>query len=139
MNSMIQDVSIGGYIPGDSLLHDLIRGQSWPALIVPVHRSICDPDRHRSVHKLLSGVDAHFPVQDRMEGLVVGLAALLVDAVNRCGINMVFNSGGRPIIVRQWELPITVPGLHAGLTLSLQLLQAIILSMILTFTTTPRT
>jgi energy-coupling factor transport system permease protein len=54
------------------------------------------------------------------------------------GINMVFNSGGPAIAIGHWNLPVTEQGLHAGLTLSLQLLQAIVLSMALTFTTTPR-
>jgi energy-coupling factor transport system permease protein len=51
---------------------------------------------------------------------------------------MLFNSGGQHIVIRQWELPVTEQGIHAGLTLTLQLLLAIILSMVLTFTTTPR-
>ena len=54
------------------------------------------------------------------------------------GINMLFNSDGQPMMIGQWELPITEQGVHTSLTLSFQLLLAIILSMVLTFTTTPR-
>lgn len=138
MNSMIQDVSIGGYIPGDSLLHRLDPRTKLAGLIV-----------------LLIGV---FVTRTGI-GLFIN-CCLVLTLISLCrigwrvwwwgllrfswmllitaGINLVFNSGGRPVIFRQWELPITVPGVHAGLTLSLQLLQAIILSMVLTFTTTPR-
>ena len=137
MNSMIQDVSIGGYIPGDSLLHRLDPRTKLAGLIV-----------------LLIGV---FVSRTGM-GLFIN-CCLVLTLIFLCGIgwrvwwwgllrfswmlliaavvNIVFNTDGQSVVFRQWELPITEQGVQAGFTLFLQLLQAIILSMALTFTTTP--
>ncbi|MGO9570362.1 MAG: energy-coupling factor transporter transmembrane component T family protein [Desulfomonilaceae bacterium] len=138
MTIMIQDVSIGGYIPGDSVLHRLDPRTKLVGLIVllagvfSTHTGvglliICCP-----VMSLISLCRVGWRVW--WWGLLRFSWMLLIAA----GINMVFNSGGQSVMVHQWELPITEQGLHTGLTLSLQLLQAISLSMILTFTTTPR-
>ncbi len=138
MNSMIQDVSIGGYIPGDSLLHRLDPRTKLAGLI-----------------GLLIGV---FVSRTGM-GLFIN-CCLVLTLIFLCGIgwrvwwwgllrfswmlliaavvNIVFNTDGQSVVFRQWELPITEQGVQAGFTLFLQLLQAIILSMALTFTTTPR-
>jgi len=138
MKKLLQDVSIGGYIPGDSALHRL------------------DP-RTKLVGLLLMLI-AVFITRTGL-GLIV-ICCLMMTLMFMSGIgwsvwwwglvrfswmlaiaaliNMVFTSGGQPISIGQWKLPVTEQGVYAGLMLSVQLLQAIIVSMILTFTTTPR-
>lgn len=138
MNIMIQDVSIGGYIPGESVMHRL------------------DP-RTKLVGLIVLGIGV-FATRSGSGMLVT--CCIVTTLVVLCGIgwrvwwwgllrfswmllivagiNVVFNLNGPPIEIGQWEVPITEQSVYAGLTLSLQLLQAIALSMILTFTTTPR-
>jgi len=138
MNIMIQDVSIGGYVPGVSVLHRLDPRTKLVGLTL-----------------LLIGV---FATRSNVGLLITCCVVLTLIFLCRvgwrvwwwgllrfswmlliaAGINMLFNSSGPHIVIRQWELPITEQGVHTSLTLSLQLLQAIILSMVLTFTTTPR-
>ena len=138
MNIMIQDVSIGGYVPGDSVLHRLDPRTKLIGLIV-----------------LLIGV---FATRTDVGLLIISCVVLTLVFLCRvgwriwwwgllrfswmlliaAGINMLFNSSGQPIKIGELELPITEQGVHTSLTLSLQLLLAIILSMVLTFTTTPR-
>jgi energy-coupling factor transport system permease protein len=138
MNIMIQDVSIGGYVPGVSMLHQLDPRTKLVGLIV-----------------LLMGVFATRTDAGLLITCCMVLALIFLCSVGwrvwwwgllrfawmlliAAGVNMIFNSGGQPIMIRQWELPITEEGVYTGLTLSLQLLMAITLSMVLTFTTTPR-
>jgi energy-coupling factor transport system permease protein len=138
MNIMIQDVSIGGYVPGVSVLHRLDPRTKLVGLIV-----------------LLIGVFA-----TRTDVGLLTISCVVLTLVFLCrvgwriwwwgllrfswmlliaaGINLLFNSSGQPITIGEWELPITEQGVHASLTLSVQLLLAIALSMVLTFTTTPR-
>ena len=54
------------------------------------------------------------------------------------GMNVAFTRAGKPVIVGQWTLPITQQGLQTGLMFAGQIMQAIILSMALTFTTMPQ-
>jgi energy-coupling factor transport system permease protein len=138
MNRLIQDVSIGGYVPGDSVLHRLDPRTKLIGLIV-----------------LLIGVFATRTDVGLLITCSVVTALMFLCRIGwrvwwwgllrfswmlfiAAGINMLFNSGGQPMKIGQWELPITEQGVHTSLTLSLQLLLAIILSMVLTFTTTPR-
>jgi energy-coupling factor transport system permease protein len=138
MNRLIQDVSIGGYIPGESVLHRLDPRTKLVGLVV-----------------LLIGV---FATRTGVGLLITCCVVLTLSFLCRigwrvwwwglvrfswmlliaAGINMFFNSTGQPLLISQWELPITEQGVQASLTLTLQLLAAIVLSMILTFTTSPR-
>ncbi len=138
MNVMIQDVSIGGYVPGVSVLHRLDPRTKLMGLIVlaiGVFATRTDPGMLITcciVTALIFLCRIGWRVW--WWGLIRFSWMLLIAG----GINVVFNSGGEPITLLHWKLPITEQGVHAGLTLTLQLLQAIVLSMILTFTTTPR-
>jgi energy-coupling factor transport system permease protein len=138
MNIMIQDVSIGGYVPGVSVLHQLDPRTKLVGLVVlaiGIFATRTGPGILVTCSLvatliLLSGIGWRV----WWWGLIRFSWMLLIAA----GINVVFNSGGPNITIHNLELPITEQGLHEGLTLSLQLLQAIVLSMVLTFTTTPR-
>jgi energy-coupling factor transport system permease protein len=138
MNRFIQDVSIGGYIPGDSVLHRLDPRTKLVGLVVLLIGVFAT---RTDVGLLMTcGVVLTLSFLCRIGwrvwwwGLVRFSWMLLITA----GLNMIFYSGGQPIFISQWELPITEHGVHASLTLTLQLLAAIVLSMVLTFTTTPR-
>ena len=138
MNRLIQDVSIGGYVPGDAVLHRLDPRTKLIGLVVLLIGIFAT----RTDVGLLISCCVVLPLIFLCRigwrvwwwGLLRFSWMLLIAA----GINMLFNSGGQPMMIGQWELPITEQGVLTSLTLSLQLLLAIILSMVLTFTTTPR-
>src|SRR5208283_4122392 len=138
MNIMIQDVSIGGYVPGVSVLHRLdprTKLVGLTLLLIGVFATRSNVGLLITCCVVLTLIFlCRIGWRVWWWGLLRFSWMLLIAA----GINMVFNSDGQPVVFRQWELPVTEQGVQAGLTLSLQLLQAIILSMVLTFTTTPR-
>ncbi len=85
MNIMIQDVSIGGYVPGDSVLHRLDPRTKLIGLIVlliGVFATRTDVGLLITCCVVLTLI---FLCACWMAGLVVGLASLFVDAVDRRG------------------------------------------------------
>ncbi|MGB6065237.1 MAG: energy-coupling factor transporter transmembrane component T [Desulfomonilaceae bacterium] len=138
MNKLMQDVFVGGYIPGDSMLHRLDPRTKLAGLAV-----------------LLVGVFA-----TRTWGTLLFSSCLMLTLICLSGIgwrvwwwgllrfswmliivagmNVAFTRAGKPVIVGQWTLPITQQGLQTGLMFAGQIMQAIILSMALTFTTMPQ-
>ena len=85
MNIIIQDVFIGGYVPGDSVLHRLDPRTKLIGLIVLLIGVFATRTDVGLLITSCAGADSHFPVRGWMAGLVVGLASLFVDAVDRRG------------------------------------------------------
>jgi energy-coupling factor transport system permease protein len=138
MKIMIQDASIGGYVPGESVLHRLDPRTKLVGLLVLAIGVFSTRTCLGMLITccLVSTLIILCGIGWRIWwwGLIRFSWMLLIAA----GINMAFNSSGPPAAIHHWQLPITEQGVQAGLTLSLQLLQAIALSMVLTFTTSPR-
>jgi energy-coupling factor transport system permease protein len=134
---LLSDISIGGYVPVNSVLHRL------------------DPrTKLLAVAFLLGGI--FFSRSTLGAGLTLALV-LLVPVLSGAGIriwlwglgrfkwmlaiallvNAFFHKSGTLVYLSGWELPLTSEALKSCLVLGVQLLAAIVLSMALTFTTSP--
>jgi energy-coupling factor transport system permease protein len=138
MHQLIQDITLGGYLPGDSVLHRL--------------------DPRTKLLGLAAMLLAVFINSDTYGILVTAAAIALLAWLSRTGwrvwfwglsrfawmlavvaaANLFFRSSGEVISIGEWELPFTSEGVQTGLKFTLQLVEAIMLSMLLTFATTPR-
>lgn len=138
MGRPIQDIAIGGYVPGDSILHRLDPRVKLMGLLL-----------------LLIGIFlTRNPVGAAINLCLVGSLAVLSEAGRRIWlwglrrfawmlvmvavINLALNWHGTRITVLGWESPISTQGLKNSGLFTVGLVQAILLSMTLTFTTTPR-
>ncbi len=138
MNKLMQDVFIGGYIPGDSVLHGLdprTKLAGLAVLLVWVFTT-------RTWSTLLATF-CLMPALILLSGIGWrvwwwGLLRFSWMLIIAAGMNIAFTRGGQPVVLGRWTLPITQQGLQSGLMFAGQIMQAIILSMVLTFTTMPQ-
>jgi energy-coupling factor transport system permease protein len=138
MNRALQDISIGGYLPGDSALHRLDPRTKLAGFVALL---VCVFTAGSGVALAVSGVAVTALASASMAGIKVwwwGLGRFLWMLAMAAGLNAFLHSDGVPISVVGYELPFTHEGVCAGLWFSAQLTLAILLSMTLTFTTTPR-
>jgi len=131
------DIAVGGYLPGDSVLHRLDPRTKLLGLIVMLVMVF----RHDSTESIiitafgtvavvvLSGAGWRVWASE-----LVRFKWMLAIAA---GLNLFFAQGGEPLKMAGWEIPLTVNGVRSATVICLQLLQAIIFSVTLTFTTTP--
>ena len=138
MSRLVMDLSIGGYVPGDSFLHRL------------------DP-RTKLLGMLLMLLGVF--VSDSLEAAITSVAAAGgLAALSGAGwriwawglfrfkwmflivflINLLFHSGGAVLHIGPHQVPFSGDGVRSSSALSLRLISAIIVSLSLTFTTTPR-
>jgi energy-coupling factor transport system permease protein len=138
MKRRISDVSLGGYIPGHSLMHRL------------------DPrTKLLGIALALAGV---FLARSIQGAVVMTVSILGIAALSGAGwriwfwgvsrfrwmlgiagiVNLLFHRGGTFIVVAGYTLPVTAEAAFSSGLLVAQLLAAMVLSLALTFTTTPR-
>jgi len=138
MATISPDIAVGGYIPGDSHIHRLDPRTKLLGLVL-----------------MIVGVS----LASSPAGVAVTFAAVIISAaLCRAGwtiwwwalsrfvwmlaivavAHLWFTPSGTPIIVGNREMPITVQGVQASGLFTLRLAEIIVLSMTLTFTTTPR-
>jgi energy-coupling factor transport system permease protein len=138
MSRILQDISIGGYLPGNSVLHRL--------------------DPRTKLAGFMALLVCAFTTQSSCAAAILGLAVIGLAFVSgagfkvwwwgltrfgwmlafAAGLNMFLHTGGVPVFVFGKETSLTYRGVAVGLLFAADLVQAIILSMTLTFTTTPR-
>jgi len=138
MSRTLQDISIGGYLPGDSLLHRLDPRTKLAGFVALL---VCVFGGQSAVAGAASAIAVFGLACASGVGIRVwwwGLARFSWMLLIAAGFNAVLHKGGLPIVVLGHELPLTHEGLVTGLKFGAELVQAIMLSMILTFTTTPR-
>jgi energy-coupling factor transport system permease protein len=138
MTRFLQDIAIGGYIPGESALHRL------------------DP-RVKLIGLGLMVIGVY--VSSTSAGLAV-TATVCVCLAFLCGVgwkvwwwgisrfawmlgivavvHLFFHPWGMPVTIGGWQLPFTTEGIQTSLLFTGRIAEVIILSMVLTFTTTPR-
>jgi energy-coupling factor transport system permease protein len=134
---MIHDIFIGSYIPGDSVLHRLDPRTKLAGMVV-----------------VLGTV---FLAENAWNSAIAGVATVTIAVLTGAGAriwgwslkrfvwllafsaaaNMLFVREGAPITAGPLTLPFTEPGIKKALLLTLQLGEAIVVSMSLTFTTSP--
>jgi energy-coupling factor transport system permease protein len=138
MSHPLSDVSIGGFVPGHSLLHRLDPRTKLVGIIL-----------------LLIGV---FGFRSVPGAAFSGACVLGIAALSGAGwriwfwglsrfrwmlaitftVNLFFHSGGTFILIGDRVLPFTSEAAKSSVVLTVQLLAAVVLSMGLTFTTTSR-
>jgi len=137
MSRFITDIAIGGYLPGDSVLHRLdprTKILGMVVMLVPVFW--CRSSTGALVIAFGIGLVAHFcgvgwkiwTYQMRRFKWMLLIAA---------GLNLFFNEGGEPLKIVGFELPFAAESVKSSLLICVQLIEAIMLSMTLTFTTSP--
>ncbi len=134
---MIQDIFIGSYIPGDSVLHRLDPRTKLVGMIIMLGMVFL----------------ARSPLNQAITFAATALAAILTAAGARIWLwsmkrfvwmlaiagvaNILFVREGTAIAAGSVSLPLTDEGIRKGLLFTLQLGEAIVLSMCLTFSTSP--
>ena len=137
MAPQIPDFSIGGSIPGDSFLHELdprTKLVAFPLVLMAIFLT-----------KHLAGLV--------LNGIVVLILGTLCAAGWRLWwsgirrffwmlvilflVNLLFHFSGPPLVLGSIRMPFSLEALTSSFILALRVLEAIALSMILTFTTTP--
>jgi energy-coupling factor transport system permease protein len=137
MARSINDVPLGGYIPGDSALHRLdprvkLAGMILLLSCVFLATTAAAMLLNALLIAMLAGL-CHVGWRIWIWGLLrfawmLGLVAI---------VNILFNRYGAPITILGWGLPFTLEGLQDSLLLTLRVGEIVILSLILTFTTSP--
>lgn len=133
----MSDITIGGYLPGDSVLHRLDARTKIVGFILMLAAVFVHPEgggiTATGVAIICLMVMSRLGWKVWWRGLLrfswmVGITA---------GLNIALSSYGTPIEAMGLELPFTREGIRNGLLFSIQLLEAISLSMALTFCTAP--
>jgi energy-coupling factor transport system permease protein len=138
MSRTLQDISIGGYLPGNSVLHRLDPRTKLVGFVVLL---VCVFTAKSALAATASGLVTIGLAFVSGLGFRVwwwGLARFVWMLAFAAGLNMFLHSGGAPLFVFETKLPFTDQGLATALLFAAGLIQAIMLSMALTFTTTPR-
>lgn len=134
---MRNDITIGGYIPVDSTLHRLDPRTKLVGLLGILVAVFLFPNSSGVIAvSILVAVLAYLTHVGPLVWFRSCLRfALMLGIV--FGSNVLLRSQGRPIAVGEWDLPITWEGLEAGIIFSVQIVLAIVASLVLTFTTSP--
>lgn len=137
MSKFITDIAIGGYLPGDSIVHRLdprtkILGLVVMLIMVFWYRSSAGAavvafGTGMVVYLCRAGWKIWIYQMRRFKWM------LLIAA----GLNLFFSEGGEPLRVAGLELPFAAESVKSSLLIFVQLMEAIMLSMALTFTTSP--
>jgi len=132
---IVQDATIGGYIPGDSILHRLDPRTKllWlPVLLVSTF--LGSGPGGAAISASAAIVIAWMSCVGRPVWLWALRRFMWMLAIT-AGVNLFFSRPGTPIEILQISLPLTVEGFTASLILVVQLCAAIVFAMALTFTT----
>jgi len=131
------DIAVGGYLPGDSVLHRLDPRIKLLGLIVMLVLVFLPGSTEGLIVTALGTVTVLVLSGAGWRVWASELVRFKWMLVIAASLNLFFGQGGEPLRVAGWELPITLDGVRSATIICLQLLQAIIFSMTLTFTTTP--
>lgn len=133
----IQDIAIGGYIPGNSILHRLDPRVKLLGLLLVLTGVFLTRAPLGAFVNLAACIALAVVCQAGWRIWLWGLRRFIWMLAIVAGINLALNSAGSNVIIFGWESPITVDGLQTSVLFTLALVQAILLSMVLTFTTKP--
>lgn len=138
MGMKISDIAIGGYLPGQSLLHKL---DPRTKLLGIIFLTIAIFSASGPIEVIANTIPVMFAVLISRAGWRIwlwGVSRFFFMLVAAALLNTFFYRTGTPIVLGSWESPVSYEGLARGSLLSFKLLQAIMLSLALTLTTTPR-
>lgn len=134
---MIKDITIGQYIPGDSLLHKADpRTKIFLSFIMMVFIFMINSYWGYlllTIFTMLTIVSANIPVKFVLKGLKPILLIVVIAGI----INM-FTIGDTPIF-KLGFLVMTYEGVNAAITMAIRLSLLVVTASLLTYTTTPMT
>ncbi len=137
MAPSIADFSIGGSIPGDSFLHELdprTKLVAFPLILTGVFLTKHPAGLFLTGMAILGlGISCAAGWRLWRNGLRRFFWMLAIVVL----VNLFFDSGSLPLVVGSRQMPFSLEALANSLLFALRVLEAIVLSMILTFTTTP--
>jgi energy-coupling factor transport system permease protein len=138
MSGILDGIVIGSYLPGDTILHRLdprtkLLGFLPIAAGVFIAVSPAGVALSLSVTVLIAALSGA-GLRAWGSGLRRFVWMLTIIAL----VNLAFNRYGAPLIAAGRQLPITTEGLRSSILFTVHVAQVIVLSMSLTFTTTPR-
>jgi energy-coupling factor transport system permease protein len=137
MSAMLSEIAIGSYLPGTSVLHRLDPRVKLCGLVL-----------------LMAGVFWYRSIVGVLTATISVVCVALISGIG-CGVwlgslarfkwmfaavaafNLLFHSGGSEIVLAGRDLQLTYGGLQNSFLMTLQLVDAVVLSVALTFTTTP--
>jgi energy-coupling factor transport system permease protein len=134
---MIPDIFIGSYIPGESLLHRLDPRTKLSAIIVLLTTLFCVRNPVNQCIALVLTVTLAILTGAGFRIWLWCLRRFLWMMIFAAVANILFVREGTVITAGSFSLPFTDEGIRRGLLFALQLAQAVVLSMCLTFTTSP--
>jgi len=137
MAAFAERIAIGGYIPGNSLLHRLDPRTKLVGFLVALTTVFLSTKLSGVVFAAVGIVGLGLICGAGWRIWFQGLSRFVLMLVIVGSINLFFHAWGPPVIVAGWELPFTYDGVNSSVLLTLQLAEAIAVSMVLTFTTTP--
>ncbi len=131
------DIAIGAYIPGDSLIHRLDPRVKLTGLVLMLAAVFVSPDAGGVAVTGMVVVASAASAGTGLKIWVRGMARFSFMLVAAGGLNLFFTGHGDPVVAGPWKLPFTMDGMRTSLLFTAQLAEAIALSMVLTFTTSP--
>jgi len=133
---MIKDITIGQYIPGESVLHKADPRTKIVLSLVFMVVIFCIATYWgfiaMAIFTMLAVVVSDIPVKYTLKGLKPLLVIIIFTAI----VN-IFSTGGKPVSDFSILRYITYEGIATAVTLALRLALIIVGSSLLTFTTTP--
>jgi len=137
MSKLITDIAIGGYLPGDSILHRLDPRTKILGLIVMLIMVFSRPSSAGAIAIAFGTAIVALLCQAGRKIWVSELGRFKWMLVLAAALNLVFDQGDGPLRVVGLELPVSFEAVKSSFIICLQLIEVITLSMALTFTTTP--
>lgn len=132
----VRDITIGGYLPGNSPLHRLGAGTKIVGFILMLVSVFVHPGRWGATATGLAVICLMAMTGVGWRVWLWGLMRFSWMLAITAGLHVAFAPDGSPVTILGRDMPFTWEGLGNGLLFSLQLAEAVSLSMILTFTTT---
>ncbi len=137
MSKLITDIAIGGYLPGDSILHRLDPRTKILGLIVMLIMVFSYRSSSGAIAIAFGTAIVALLCEAGYKIWVSELGRFKWMLIIAAGLNLLFDRGVEPLRAAGLELPITFEAVRSSFTICLQLIEVVTLSMALTFTTTP--
>lgn len=133
----IHDITIGGYIPGNSCIHRLDPRTKLAGFVMMMAAIFISRNEEAVVLNGLAVTALVLLAGTGWKIWFLGLKRFSWMLAIAAAVNMMFSSGTKPLIFLGWDLPLSQEALEVSLVFTAQLAEAIVLSMALTFTTSP--
>ncbi len=132
---MISDITLGQYLPGDSILHKM-DGRMKIVLTIVFMISIFLCQNYISLGiTVLIAVSFVLISKIRIKVFLKGLKPILVIVIFTTILNLLYGSG--EALIQFWFIKITENGIHNSVFMALRIIILVIFGLLLTYTTTP--